>query len=402
VDEEVPVFEGLRRRAEPEIPPWREPVPEPAYRPDRIDQEVYHVSRAADAGLGADLDPQRLDGRSLTGPLPVRSRTAPRTRQPKAAQPDQALHAALADFLSSRAAGPAPAPVRVPPPRQRHAAARTPRTFLFHRLFSEAELAGLEVETRPSRGYPVRWPGSTGERRIRPEYHAAGITPASARMRTRGLALMFPPHTVHARRSPSPRAGGTCELIGTDHVHIRQAVVPPDDALRSGAVHEVLARAAPGEDNTPVVHDLRKTLGEDATPPGATCAASLHRATTVRLGDDTLTRLDCRYVVERTAVPAGALLAADWQLARRYVDLVAGPAEPGALADFLTDLLGAAANTRSDNVLGYADGLPERPGTLLGLFGMVPVDPATGVLVDAGRPHPELDLQAPAPARDPA
>jgi hypothetical protein len=302
-----------------------------------------------------------------------------------------------------------PGPLRAPtePPRKRRAGRRptreagSPPTFLFDRLLTAAELerAGLEVETRPNRVYPVRWPGSTGERRIRPEYHGAGVAPAGARMRTRGLALLFPPHTVHARTSPSTVTGDTCELIRTDHVHIRQAIVAPDDALRSGEVHRVLARAQHGADNTRVVDDLRTTLGEQPATRRGQCAASLHEAEAVRLGDDTLTCLDSGYVVERTTVPAGALLAADGQLARRYVDLVAASPEPGALADFLTDLLGAAENTTPDNVLGYADGLPEQPGAVLGLFGMVPVDRATGVLIGAGsRPHPELDL----PRSDPA
>jgi hypothetical protein len=303
-----------------------------------------------------------------------------------------------------------PGPLRAPtePPRKRRSGkhptrdVESPPASLFDRLLPPAALeqAGLEVETRPSRDYPVRWPGSTGERRIRPEYHGAGTTPADARTRTRGLALLFPPHTVHARTSPSTVTGDTCELIRTDHVHIRQAVVAPDDALRSAEVQQIVARARRGADNTRVAGDLRTALGEQPAPHRGQCAVSLHRAAAVRLGDDTLTCLDAGYVVERTTVPAGALLAADGQLARRYVDLVAGPPDPGALAGFLIDLLGATANTMADNLLGYADGLPEQPGAALGLFGMVPVDRATGVLIAAGRrPHPELELTCPARPR---
>jgi hypothetical protein len=105
----------------------------------------------------------------------------------------------------------------------------------------------------------------------------------------------------------------------------------------------------------------------------------------VQLGDDAMTHLDSRYVVERTIVPAGALLAARGELARRYLAVVAGAADdPGALARFLGDLIGAAENALADNVLGYADGLPDQRATVLGLFGLVTVDSATSVMIGMG------------------
>ncbi|RSM72532.1 hypothetical protein DMB66_05145 [Actinoplanes sp. ATCC 53533] len=217
---------------------------------------------------------------------------------------------------------------------------------------------------------------------------------------------MFPPHTVHARESTSVVTGDHCELTRVDHVHIRQAVVAQDDALRSAEVSEIVARAGPGRDNAGVVHELRRTLNdlvERPAPAGRTtmsrqlradCLPSIHRAETVQLGDDAMTRLDSRYVVERTIVPAGALLAGSEVLASRYVAIVADASDdPGALAEFLGDLVGAAANATDDNVLGYADGLPDQRATVLGLFGMVTVNPATSVMIGVGdQPHTELDL----------
>ncbi|MEU4222603.1 hypothetical protein, partial [Actinoplanes sp. NPDC026623] len=83
-------------------------------------------------------------------------------------------------------------------------------------------------------------------------------------------------------------------------------------------------------------------------------------------------------------------------LARRYVALSAAARDdPGAIAAFLGDLVGAAGNATDDNLLGYADGLPEQHATVLGLFGMVTVDRATSVMIGVGdRPHTELDPHA--------
>jgi hypothetical protein len=376
----VPVFEGLRRRTEPEIPPWPEQTPAAAPEPaDPLDGAVYHVPRRSDPASGGtgspappwarpDLDPQRLDGRS--------SEATPPSRHLAEREP--------ADVPSSE----------------------DPRRSLLHRGPDPAavDTSGMDVEARPRRTFPVRWPGASHETRVRPEYHGVGVlrtaTPAHRRVRTRGLGLMFPPHTVHGRDSTSVVAG-TCELTRVDHVHIRQAVVAPGDALRSGRVREIVARAVPGQDHVLVVQDLRRALNDPAGPAAlrADCVPSLHRAETVRLGDDAMTRLDSRYVVERTTVPAGALLAGSEDLARRYVAVVADASDdPEALAEFLGDLVGAAANATDDNVLGYADGLPDQRSTVLGLFGMVTVDHATSVMIGVGdQPHTELDLGATRP-----
>jgi hypothetical protein len=391
----VPVFEGFRHRNQPESSPWPEPSPEAP--PEPADLEVYLAPRRSGPGAGGiviaepsatrpDLDPQRLDGRSAAATRPGQPTTRPgqpttRPGQPAARDADRMLLDVLED------------PSREADPPKKPAAGR-PAV----RRFSPATVdgSGIDVETRPSRAYPVRWPDASRETRVRPEYHGVGVLraagPTRGRMRTRGLGLMFPPHTVHARDSASVLAGDICELAQVDHVHIRQAVVAPDDALRSGPVREILARVRPGRDATDAVHELRGALAGPAAAgapasrqPRADCRPSLHRARTIQLGDDTMTRLDPRYVVERTIVPAGALLAADEELARRYLAVVTGaPDDPGALAGFLGDLVGAAANAVADNVLGYADGLPDQRATVLGLFGMVTVDPATSVMIGAG------------------
>jgi len=427
--------------------------------PGPFDPEIYHVPRrsgSAAEGTGlflppwadAELDPQRLDGRSPE-PTPrpqqpeapreglaeyLMKRAAPRSEAPRAqarpapeaqaARPKPAETPALFRRPTAR-----PRPAETVRPlfgdaarvRGNHAeaaahatdvaAAEDPRIFLLHRPLSAAA-PETDVETRPRRSYPVRWPGASRETRIRPEYHGVGVlqaaTHAHGRLHTRGLGLMFPPHTVHARDSTSVVVGNNCELTQVDHVHIRQAVVAQDDALRSGKVKEIVARARPGRDNTDVVRDLRKTLNDRVERPAeagpttmssklrADCVPSIHRAETVQLGDDALTRLDSRYVVERTIVPAGALLADSEELASRYVAIVADASDdPGALADFLGDLVGAAANATDDNVLGYADGLPEQRATVLGLFGMVTVNQATSVMIGVGnRLHTELDLSS--------
>ncbi|MET8150442.1 hypothetical protein ACIBSW_09645 [Actinoplanes sp. NPDC049668] len=322
----------------------------------------------------------------------------------------------LARYLLSRAEAKRPAaPERT---RARRAggpaasAAEDPRIFLLERMLPPevwAE-AGAKGETRPRRTYPIRWPGSSRPARVRPEFHGVGVlqaaTHAHGRIDSRGLGLMFPPHTVHARDSTSVVVGDNCELTQVDHVHVRQAVVAQDDALRSTRVRDIVARAEPGQDNARVVRDLRAALNdlverpEEAGPTTmsrrirADCVASIHRAATVQLGDDALTRLDSRYVVERTVVPAGALLADSEDLARRYVDLSAGARDdPGVMAAFLGDLVGAAGNATDENVLGYADGLPEQRASVLGLFGLVTVDQATSVMIGVGnRLHTELDL----------
>jgi hypothetical protein len=238
----------------------------------------------------------------------------------------------------------------------------------------------MDVETRPHRVYPVRWPGASRESRVRPEYHGVGALRA-APAPTRGLGLLFPPHTVHARDSTSAVVGAPCELTGTDHVHVRQAVVAPDDVLRSAGLAELLARATPG-DVSEALHELAGRRG----PLRVERACAVHEAETVQLGDDALTRLDPRYVVERTVIPAGALVAGSAGLARRYVELVTGPRDdPHAVAAFLGDLVGAAADAAGDNLLGYHDGLPAQPATVLGLFGLVRLDRATSIMISAGR-----------------
>jgi hypothetical protein len=287
-----------------------------------------------------------------------------------------------------------------------------PRIFDLLRVLGQDRLRehGLEVESRPERAYRRRWPGSAHADEVRPDYHGVGTLPAGAhghdRVNTRGLGLMFPAYTVHARNSTAVVIGSDCELTRADHVHIRQAVVADDDALRSPRIERVLARADPGRDNSRVVRNLRAVLTRLVERPAgngpvragrtlhADCTAEIYTAESVRLGDDAMTRLDSRYVVERTVVPAGALLADREDLARRYVDVVAGTADdPGTLAGFLCDLVGAAGNTTDDNVLGYADGLPRQPATLLGLFGMASIDDLTSIMIGTGDElHAELDL----------
>jgi len=418
-----------------------------------------------------ELDPQRLDGRSPEPTPPAGARPQPPTAEPprggladflmrRAAMQSEAPRARPRRAPEARPVRPKPAetpslfpglgaraqPAETPPlvrgpaarpkpaetirpliraatrgrpaeaaaPATDVPAAEDPRVFLLHRMLSPAALERPEtdVETRPRRSYPVRWPGTSRETRIRPEYHGVGVlqaaTHAHGQLHTRGLGLMFPPHTVHARDSTSVVVGNNCELTQVDHVHIRQAVVAQDDALRSGRVKEIVARARPDRDNTDVVHDLRRALNDLVERPAeagpttmsrklrADCVPSIHRAETVQLGDDAMTRLDSRYVVERTIVPAGALLADSEELASQYVAVVADASDdPGALAGFLGDLVGAAENATDDNVLGYADGLPEQQATVLGLFGMVTVNQATSVMIGVGNQlHTELDLNS--------
>ena len=114
----------------------------------------------------------------------------------------------------------------------------------------------------------------------------------------------------------------------------------------------------------------------------------------MQLGDGATTRLDTRYVVERTEIPTGAVLADSAELAGRYVDIVAAEQEnPEALAGFLVDVVGAVDNATDDNVLGYADGLPGQKATVLGLFSLTAVHGATSVMVGEGnRLHTELKL----------
>ncbi|GIE80609.1 hypothetical protein Aph02nite_65590 [Actinoplanes philippinensis] len=311
-------------------------------------------------------------------------------------------------------------------------AAEDPRIFELLRAVGADEVREhrLEVESRPDRTYPRRWPDGRRADPVRLDYHGVGLlqaatpahhgirahgpgllqaaTPAHDEIRTRGLGLMFPAHTVHARASTAVVVGNDCELTRADHVHIRQAVIADDDALRSPRVRRVLARAVPGRDNTRVARTLRSTLSRlaerpsDNGPARATCTAEIHDCESVQLGDDAMTRLDSRYVVERTVIPAGALLAGSEDLARRYVALVtAETADPATLASFLCALVGAAENTEDDNLLGYADGLPHRPATLLGLFGLTSIDDMTSIMIGTGdEPHTELDLTTARPAVD--
>jgi hypothetical protein len=268
----------------------------------------------------------------------------------------------------------------------------------------------LEVESRPERNYLRVWPGSSKADEIRLEYHGVAnlqvATRTNGKIGTFGLGLMFPAHTVHARDSTAVVVGNNCELTQVEHVHVRQGEVGQDDALRSDRVKQIVARAEPGQDNSAVVDDLRAALNDLVERPAdngpdraerrvrADCVTSIHRAESVQLGNDAMTRLDSRFVVERTTIPAGALLAESADLARRYVEIAADPADdPGALAAFLGDLVGAAQNADDDNVLGYADGLPKQQATLLGLFGLAAVNNATSIMVGTGnRLTTELDL----------
>ncbi|MEU4162499.1 hypothetical protein [Actinoplanes sp. NPDC026670] len=269
---------------------------------------------------------------------------------------------------------------------------------------------GLEVESRPDRVYQRRWPGAARADEVRPDYHGVGrlqvATHAHGGINTSGLGLMFPAHTVHARNSTAVVVGNNCELTQVDHVHIRQAVIADDDALRSRQVARILEKAEPGKDNRRVVRALRAALARLAERPEekgpvqasqrlrADCTAEIYDCESVQLGDDAMTRLDSHYVVERTVIPAGALLADSAELAARYVEVIAGTdPDPGALAGFLCDLVGAASNAEDDNILGYADGLPHQPATLLGLFGMSEVDGMTSIMIGTGNQlHAELDL----------
>ncbi|GIE90864.1 hypothetical protein [Actinoplanes regularis] len=265
-----------------------------------------------------------------------------------------------------------------------------PLLFGLSRMLRQEELErqGLDVEARPLRGYPLRF---SSARSVRPEYHTV-VLPAAGldddRAGTYGLGLMFPPNTVHALNSTSTEAAGTCELTPVDHVHIRIAEVPEDDPLGSARVTRILAGARPGQDNSGVVRELRAALGEPGgngrSRSRASCVTEIHRAGTVVLGDDALTSLDPRFVLERTIIPAGVLLAGDDLLARRYVDLVAGGSDdPEALVVFLSDLVGVAASTTIENLLGYADGLLQQRASLLGLFGLVAAGNASSILVGA-------------------
>jgi len=245
---------------------------------------------------------------------------------------------------------------------------------------------------------------------VQPGYHGVGLLQVATNshngIRTRGLGLMFPAHTVHARNSAAVVVGNNCELTQVDHVHIRQAVVADDDALRSAEVTRVLASVHSGRDKSQVVRDLRATLTRLVERPleggpsqaerrlHADCTAEIYGCASVRVGDGTTTRADSRYVVERTVIPAGASLADNEDLARHYVDIVTGANnDPSVVAGFLSDLVGAAGNTGDENVLGYADGLPREPATLLGLFGMASVNRMTSIMIGGGNElHAELEL----------
>ncbi|GAA4589021.1 hypothetical protein BJY16_008758 [Actinoplanes octamycinicus] len=254
----------------------------------------------------------------------------------------------------------------------------------------DLERWGFEVEARPLRSYPLRH-SSAGT--IRPEYHTvvhATAGPLPRHLQAYGLGLMFPPHTVHAPDSTT--AGDDCPLTAADHVHLRRAELAADDPLRSDRVRQILGWAKLGQDNSGVVRVLRAALADQVDKrAAAACATSTHQAEMVMLGDDALTRLDSRFVVERTILPAGALLADDQELAHQYVELVSGaPDDPAALAGFLGDLVAFAAGTTGENLLGYADGLPDQRAALLGLFGLVTVDPSTSLMVlTAAGPAPD-------------
>lgn len=269
-------------------------------------------------------------------------------------------------------------------------AAEDTRVFPLRRMRPRDVWSVADAEPeRPGRRYPIRGPGETGTAEVRPEFHGVREMTAATGRCTWGIGMMFPPHTLHARDSTSVVVGDGCELTQVDHVHLRRAEVGPDDALRSAVVRRIAARAKPGADNSAVVGDLRAALARRIDKPvAAGCEASIHRAETVQLGNDAMTQLDTRYVVERTLIPAGALLAGHEDLAARYVGLVAGTGDdPDELADFLADLVGRAGNAETDNLLGYADGLPKQRTTVLGLFGYLTVDGATAITVnrDGGR-----------------
>ncbi|WP_436528175.1 hypothetical protein [Actinoplanes sp. HUAS TT8] len=245
------------------------------------------------------------------------------------------------------------------------------------------------MEARPLRNYQLRF-SSAG--RIRPEYHTVALS-IGPEVRTYGLGVMFPPYTVHARNSTSPTGTDNCDLTQVDHVHVRRAEVPLDDPLRSGPIREILGHARPDHDNAPVVRELRAALADHLAarrlprPVRAACVATVHDVHAVVLGDDAMTRLAPRFVLEETVVPAGALLAADEDLARAYVDLIADPHDhPEALAAFLHDLVEAAASTTPENLLGYADGLAQQQPTLLGLFSLVAAVSATSIQLTATLP----------------
>ncbi|BCJ41309.1 hypothetical protein GCM10010168_89310 [Actinoplanes ianthinogenes] len=261
-----------------------------------------------------------------------------------------------------------------------------------HRLFGlpgpleqdDLERWGFEVEARPLRSYPLR---NSSAGWVRPEYHTVVCTtagPLAPRIACYGLGLMFPPHTAHA--SDSTVDGDDCPLTRTDHVHLRRAELAPDDPLRSDRVRQILGWAKLGQDNSGVVRVLRAALADQVDrSAAATCTSSIHQAEMVMLGDDALTRLDSRYVLESTIIPAGALLADDEELAHQYVELVSGaPDDPAALTGFLGDLIAFAAGTTGKNLLGYADGLPDQRAALLGLFALVTVNPSTSLMVLTG------------------
>ncbi|GAA2908756.1 hypothetical protein [Actinoplanes cyaneus] len=294
---------------------------------------------------------------------------------------------------SSPGSSPASSPGSSPASERAEPPADDLRVFGLLSLLRHGDLEsrGLDVEARPLRNYQLRF-SSAG--RIRPEYHTVTLD-AGASARTYGLGVMFPPYTVHARDSTSPAGTGNCDLTQVDHVHVRRAEIPLDDPLRLAPAREIVAHAAPGRDNSAVVRELRAALADQLAarrlprPVRAACLASVHEAAAVVLGDDAMTRLAERFVLEVTTVPAGALLAADEDLARAYVDLIADPHDqPESLAAFLHDLVEAAASTTPENLLGYADGLTQQQPTLLGLFSLVSATPATSIQLTAALPAP--------------
>ncbi|GIF04708.1 hypothetical protein [Actinoplanes siamensis] len=398
-----------RGEADPFRPvvPTRAPSPaqdeEPATAPSSIEMLIFHPGSRA---LRTNHSHPVPGDHPASGDHPAPGEQ-PATGDDQAGDLPSVIQSPPRDPSATRRPEPAAPPAPRPAPTL--SAADHLRTFGLLRLLRQAELEerGFDVEARLQRSYRLRF-SSAGS--VRPEYHTAVLRSADRdRTRTYGLGVMFPPYTVHAGTSTGlpHTVGDNCELTQVDHVHVRRAEVPRDDALRSAPIREILAQARPDQDNSKTVRALRAALATELETPRlegsvrlavetrpllgggqirwgrrAHCVTSLHEAHTVVLGDDAMTRLDARFVVERTLIPAGLLLAADESLARRYVELVADPHDdPAALAAFLNDLVAAAAATTGENLLGHADGLATQQPTLLGLFGLVSATEATSILL---------------------
>jgi hypothetical protein len=209
---------------------------------------------------------------------------------------------------------------------------------------------------------------------IVPRVGLAGVRiPDGFDMRAVGVWLSLPAHAVHMARSSRPVDGPWCPLWQTDHRHVHRAVAAPDDAGVARAVLDILEAARAGADRAAAVRRLQSRLSPSTGPADATFEA----------------RVSGRHVFETTTVPVGRLLAANRDLAARYVEL-ATAVEPSAedTAGFLARLLDAAGAADDLELIGWTAGGPEAAGLVLALFGMCTA------------PGPVLSLTDPGPTSD--